>query len=88
MEHNAENICRTVIWGKEQNLNEEKAEFRISTHFADFGQSHIFSMSWKPISQLNTAWEPCLYNAISDKRLKKIDVGIQLEMLMVMFGQT
>jgi len=27
MKHNAKNICRTVISGKEQNFNKQKAEF-------------------------------------------------------------
>jgi len=30
MEHNAENICATVNSGKEQNLNKQMVEFRIS----------------------------------------------------------
>jgi len=33
MEHNAKNICKTVISGKEQNLNKQQADFRISILF-------------------------------------------------------
>ena len=36
MEHNAENICRTVISAEEQNLNKQMIEFRISTLFQYF----------------------------------------------------
>jgi len=30
MEHNAENICRTVISSEKQNLNKQMVDFRIS----------------------------------------------------------
>jgi len=33
LEHNAKNICRTVLSGKEQNLNKQMAEFKISILF-------------------------------------------------------
>jgi len=33
MEHNARNICRTVISSEEQDLNEQMVEFRISLLF-------------------------------------------------------
>ena len=36
MEHNAKIIYRTVISGKEQNLNKQMAEFRISVLFQCF----------------------------------------------------
>jgi len=36
MEHNAKNICKTVISGKEQNLNKQIAEFEISILFQHF----------------------------------------------------
>ena len=33
MEHDAKNFCRTVISGKEQNLNKQMVEFEISILF-------------------------------------------------------
>jgi len=33
VEHNAKNICKTIIGGKEQNLNKQMAGFGISTLF-------------------------------------------------------
>jgi len=49
MEHNAKNICRTVISSKEQKLNKQMAEFRISIHFQYlmdiFTKFNIFSWS-------------------------------------------
>jgi len=36
MEHNAKNICRTVISGKEQNLKEQLLEFGIPILFQYF----------------------------------------------------
>jgi len=33
MEHNAKNSCKTVISGKEQNLNKQKAKFAIALYF-------------------------------------------------------
>ena len=60
------NICRTVISSKEQNLNKQMAEFRISILFQYsmyiLAKFNIFSWSWKLISKLNTfntAWELC-----------------------------
>jgi len=58
MEHNAKIIYRTVISGKEQNLNKQMAEFRISVLFQCFmnllAWFNTFSRSWKPISKFNT----------------------------------
>jgi len=58
MEHNAKNIRKTVISGKEQNLNKQMAEFGISIRFQYllyiFDIFHTFTRSWKPISQFNT----------------------------------
>ena len=60
------NICITVISSKEQNLNKQMAEFRISILFQYsmyiLAKFNIFSWSWKLISKLNTfntAWELC-----------------------------
>jgi len=36
MDHNAKNICRTVISGEEQNLSKQMVEFRISILFQYF----------------------------------------------------
>ena len=36
MEHNAKNICKTVISGKELNLNKQMVQFRISILFQYF----------------------------------------------------
>jgi len=36
MEHNAKNICKTIISGEEQNLNKQMVEFRISILFQYF----------------------------------------------------
>ena len=65
MEHNAKNICKTVISGVEQNLNKHMDEFGISILFQYFlnilAEFNAFSRSWKPILQFNTfntAWEP------------------------------
>jgi len=56
------NICRTVISGKELNLNKQIAEFRFSILCQYFTQifAKFNSRSWKQISQFNifnTAWE-------------------------------
>jgi len=66
MQHNAEDICGTVISGGEQNLNKQIVEIRISIFFQYFmnilAKFNTFSRSSKPISQFNTfntAWEPC-----------------------------
>jgi len=58
MEHNVKNICRIVISNKEQNLNKQMVEFRISILFRYFmcilAKFNTFSNSWKPISQFKT----------------------------------
>ena len=58
MEDNAKKICKTVISGKEQNLNKQMAEFGISILFQYFmyilDKFNTFSRSWKPIAQFNT----------------------------------
>jgi len=58
MEHNAKNICKTIISGEEQNLNKQMVEFRISILFQYFvyilARFNTISKSWKPILQFNT----------------------------------
>jgi len=58
IEHNARDICKTVISGKAQNLNKQMAQFVISILFQYFiyilAKFNTFSRSWKPISQSNT----------------------------------
>jgi len=77
MENNARNICKTVISGKQQNLNKWKAELGISILFQYFtyilAKFNTFLRSLKPISQFNifnTAWEPRYIHTGSAKRLK------------------
>jgi len=57
MEHNAKNICRTVISGNKQNLNKQIVEFRIFILFQYFmyvlAIFNTFSWSWKLISKFN-----------------------------------
>ena len=53
-----ENICRTVISGEEQNLNEQMANLHFHTFsifYVHFGQIQYF------FNTFNTAWEPCQY---------------------------
>jgi len=64
-EHNAKNICRTAISGKEQNLNKQMAEFwdfhTFPVLYVHSGEIQYFFRSCKPVSQFNTfktAWEP------------------------------
>jgi len=66
LEHNAENICRTIISAEEQNLNKQMLEFRLAILFQysmnTSTKSNTFARSWKPISQFNVfnkTWEPC-----------------------------
>jgi len=75
MEHNAKNICRTIISSKEQNLNEQMVEFRISILFQYFmnilakfntfqGLENQFHNSiffqYLAVLKFNSAWEPLL----------------------------
>jgi len=63
MEHNAKNICRTVISSEENNFNKQMVEFRISILFQYFmyilAKFNTFSRSWKPLSQFSTSSKPC-----------------------------
>jgi len=43
MEHNANNICRTVISGKEQSLNEQRVEKGKNPHLSSFSASIPFN---------------------------------------------
>ena len=61
------NVCKTVIRGKEQNLNIQTGDFGISMLLQYFGcilaKPNTFSRSWKPIPQLNIStprWNPVL----------------------------
>jgi len=76
VEQNANNICKTIITGGEQNLNKQMAEFGISILCQYFmfilAKFNTFSRSWKPISQFNTfnaAWEPCTEHGKQDALL-------------------
>jgi len=45
MEHNAKNICKTIISDKEHNLNTQMAEFgisKLSILYAPFDQTQYF----------------------------------------------
>jgi len=67
MEHNAKNICITVISDKEQNLDKLVAEFRISgllQYFVHFDKIQYFFKALKTDFTIpyffNTVWKPCL----------------------------
>jgi len=64
MEHNANKICKTVISGKKQILNNKWLNFRISIPFQYFmyilAKFNTFSRSWKPISQFS-AFHTCVH---------------------------
>jgi len=61
MEHNANKICKTVISGKEQNLNRQMGEFGISILYVHFGQIQYFFKVLKTYFIIQyffkTAWE-------------------------------
>jgi len=60
MEHNAKNICKTVISSKEQNLNKQMVEFGISIFFQYF----LYILA--KFNNINDAWEHCFLLKMND----------------------